>query len=174
LDRDRQITAIHDLVAPVLASLGLELFDLHFSGAGKGRRLSVVVDRDGGVDLDTIATASQAITPVLDSEPTLSGSYVLEVTSPGIERPLRRPEHFRRAVGDTVSVKHHTDTGSQRVRGTLTEVDDAGVVVDVDGDARHVAYADITDARTVFDWGPQPRPGKRSGASTRKKERSRQ
>ena len=178
MDRDAQIAAIHDLVTPVLASLGLELFDLHLAGSGRGRTLRIAVDvdddREGGVDLDTIAAASQAITPLLDNEPTLTGSYLLEVTSPGVERPLRRPEHFRRAVGGTVSVKYRTDAGSQRVRGTLAEADDAGVVVDVDSEARRIALTDITDARTVFEWGPQPRPGKRSGAPTRKKERSRQ
>jgi ribosome maturation factor RimP len=174
LDRDAQVAAVQDLVTPVLASLGLELFDMHLSGGGKGRTLRITVDRDGGVDLDTIASAAQAITPLLDNVPTLTGSYLLEVTSPGVERPLRRPEHFRRAKGETVSVKHRTDAGSERVRGTLTDADDAAVVHDVDGDSRRIALADITDAHTVFEWGPQPRPGKRSGAPARKKEKSRQ
>jgi ribosome maturation factor RimP len=171
LDRDTQIAALHDLVTPVLASLGLELFDLHLTGSGRGRTLRITVEREGGVDLDTIAAASQALTPVLDAEPTLAGSYLLEVTSPGVERALRRPEHFRRALGETVTVKHRTETGAaQRVRGTLAAADDAAIVVVTDGEQRRIAYDDVTDARTVFDWGPTPRPGK--GAS-RKKEKTR-
>jgi ribosome maturation factor RimP len=159
LDRETQTAAISDVVAPVLASLGLELFDVQISGGGRNRTVRVLVDRDGGVDLDAIASASQAISPVLDREPTLAGPYLLEVSSPGVERPLRRPEHFRRAIGETVSVKYRTDTGPQRLRGVLRDCDDDGCTVDVDGASQHVAFTDITDARTVFEWGPSPRPG---------------
>jgi ribosome maturation factor RimP len=182
MDRDAQIAAIQNLVTPVLASLGLALFDLHLTGSGRGRTLRVVVERDqdpahddkGGVDLDTIAAAAQAITPLLDNEPTLSGSYLLEVTSPGVERALRRPQHFRRAVGETVSIKYRTDQGSQRCRGLLTAADDTAVTVDVDGEACRISLDDVTDAHTVFDWGPSPRPGKGGRASsTRKKEKTR-
>jgi ribosome maturation factor RimP len=173
LDRDTQIAAIHDLVTPALASLGLELFDLYFAGSGRGRTLRVTVERDradGAVDLDTIARAAQMITPLLDDEPALSGPYLLEVTSPGVERPLRRPEHFRRAVGETVSVKYRTEGGSDRVRGKLTAADDEAIDLDIDGEGRRVALTDITDARTVFEWGPSPRPGKKR---TQPKEKTR-
>jgi ribosome maturation factor RimP len=175
LNRDTQIAAIHDLVTPVLASLGLELFDLQLTGSGRGRTLRISVEREGGVDLDAIAGASQAITPLLDNDKSLDGSYLLEVTSPGIERPLRRPEHFRRAIGEIVSIKYRTDTTADRLRGTLTEVDDDGCVVDVDGELRHFAFADIADARTVFEWGPAPRPGKagKGRRTDRTKEKSR-
>jgi ribosome maturation factor RimP len=182
LDRDAQIDAIHDLVTPVLASIGLELFDLQLGGSGRGRTLRVMVERAAGeggdahVDLDTIALASQAISPLLDDEPALAGPFLLEVTSPGVERPLRRPEHFRRAVGEIVSIKYRSGTESQRLRGTLTAADDTAIDVDVDGETRHLAYPDVTDARTVFEWGPSPRPGKGGRAqqkSARKKEKSR-
>jgi ribosome maturation factor RimP len=189
LDREAQIAAIQDLVTPVLTSIGLELFDLHITGSGRGRTLQVMVERAAGegdshVDLDTIARASQAISPLLDDDRALAGPFLLEVTSPGIERPLRRPEHFRRAIGETVSVKFHVKyhaenqagNESQRLRGTLTAAGDTAIDVDVDGEARHIAYPDIADARTVFEWGPSPRPGKGGRAqqqSARKKEKSR-
>jgi ribosome maturation factor RimP len=166
LDREAQIATIIDLVTPVLASLGLECFDVQVSGGGRSRTVRVLVDREGGVDLDAIATASQEISPVLDREPTLSGPYLLEVSSPGVERPLRRPEHFRRAIGETVSVKYRTDTGPQRLRGVLASADDDGVTLTVDGDDRRLAFTDVTDARTVFEWGPSPRPG---GARSKEK-----
>jgi ribosome maturation factor RimP len=162
----------------VLASLGLELFDLYLSGSGRGRTLRVIVERAGeerGVDLDTIALASQAITPLLDDDVALAGPFVLEVTSPGVERTLRRPEHFARAVGETVSVKYRTDTAPQRLRGTITAAGDDAIELDVDGEHRHIVLADVVEARTVFEWGPSPRPGKRGGAPkpARKKETSR-
>jgi ribosome maturation factor RimP len=180
LHRDTQIAAISDLVAPALASLGLDLFDLHFTGSGRARTLQVVVERvDAGapVDLDTIALASQTISPLLDDAPFLDGPYLLEVTSPGVERPLRRPEHFRRAIGETVSVKYRTAAQPERCRGTLTAVGDDAIEVDVEGDVRRLAFADIADARTVFEWGPSPRPGQpgkrgRARQPARQKEKS--
>ena len=183
MDRDAQIAAIHDLVTPALASLGLELFDLNFAGSARGRTLRVIVERESadgaadghgdvkaGVDLDTIAKASQAITPLLDNDPTLTGSYLLEVTSPGVERQLRTLPHFQRAVGETVSVKYRTEGGSERVRGTLSRAD-ADIELDIDGETHRIAFADITDARTVFEWGPSPRPGKKR-AQPKEKTRS--
>jgi ribosome maturation factor RimP len=176
LNRDTQIAAATDRVTPVLASLGLELFDLQLSGSGRGRTLRVVVDRDGGVDLDAITAASQAIGPLLDDESALAGPFVLEVTSPGVERQLRRPPHFRRAVGETVSIKYRTDAEPLRVRGTLLDADDDGVVIALaEDDHRRIAFVDIADARTVFEWGPSPRPDKRGRArrGARQKEGSR-
>jgi len=80
----------------------------------------------------------------------LPGPYALEVSSPGLERPLRRPDHFRRAVGSTVSVK----TGGRRVRGVLTSADDdAFVIVRDDTTEERIPYADAAQVRTVFEWG---------------------
>ena len=93
------------LVRPVIEGEGLDLVDVTF-GREDGRRiLRVVIDRDGGVDLDTISELSQKISRRLDLEGFEPGPYALEVSTPGIERPLRRPEDFRRAVGERVLVK---------------------------------------------------------------------
>jgi ribosome maturation factor RimP len=140
-------------LSPAVSDLGLELYDVEMSGSGRARVLRVMVDREGGVDLDAIADATQAVSPLLDAPPlddAISGPYALEVSSPGLERPLRTPAHFARAVGETISVK----TGGRRERGVLTAVDDAGFDVLLDhGGTEHVAYDDVTQARTVFEWG---------------------
>ncbi len=87
--------------------------------------------------------------------------YALEVSSPGLERPLRRREHFVRAIGATVSVKHRIADGSVvRERGTLTAADAVQITVETDGAPQAITYDDIVQARTVFDWGPAPKPGK--------------
>jgi ribosome maturation factor RimP len=163
-----RVESLAGVIEPVLIPFGLELFDLELTGSGSGRILRVVLDREGGVDLDAITVATEAISPVLDSEPTLlPGPYALEVSSPGLERPLRRPDHYRRVVGATVSVKTRDDQGAaRRVRGVLTSADDDGFTLDVDGRAERIAYADVTQARTVFEWGPAPKPG---GARRKKK-----
>jgi ribosome maturation factor RimP len=170
---DGRVAAIEELVAPVLASLGLELFDVQFSGGGRARTLRITVDREGGVDLDTIAQASQAVSPVLDRAKELAGPYLLEVTSPGVERPLRRPEHFRRAIDETVAVKYRTSTGAQRVHGVLVASDDDTCTVVVDGEPLRIAFADVTDAHTVFEWGPAPRPTNRGNTRGSTKEKTR-
>jgi ribosome maturation factor RimP len=145
-------------IEPLLATLGLELFDVQFTGSGRARTVRVIVDRDGGVDLDAITAASERIQPALDSLDEL-GPFALEVSSPGLERPLRRPEHFRRAVGETVSVKVRDADGEvRRLRGGLVAADERGVTVDAGGE--HVDYDQIIQARTVFEWGTPPKPRK--------------
>jgi ribosome maturation factor RimP len=165
-ERDKIAAAIE----PVLATIDLELFDVELTGTGRTRTLRVIVDRDGGVDLDTITEASERISPVLDAEGGLSGPYALEVSSPGLERPLRRPEHFRRAVGDTITVKTRRPEGAvERLRGRLRDADDDGIVVDTGDGPVRVRYGDVVQSRTVFEFGPAPKAGK-SKKRAKKKE----
>ena len=91
------------VLEPVVSGLGLELYDIDINGSGRGRTLRVLIDRDGGVDLEAITSVTQALAPVLDVDPAVSavlpGAYLLEVSSPGLERPLRTPAHYRHAIG---------------------------------------------------------------------------
>ena len=138
---------VEALVEPVVAAGGLELFDVRYGGGA----LQVVVDRPGGVDLDTLSEVTHAVSAALDRHDPLPGRYTLEVSSPGLERPLRRPAHFRRFVGTEVKVKTHSGVdGERRLHGPLEAADDDGVVVG----GRRLAYGDIESARTVFHWGP--------------------
>ena len=110
------------VLEPVVRDLGLELYDIELGGTARGRTLRVLVDCEGGVDLDAITSATEALTPVLDGDAevaqVLPGSYLLEVSSPGLERPLRTPAHFRRAVGDAISLKSRDAQGAvHRRRG---------------------------------------------------------
>jgi ribosome maturation factor RimP len=158
-ERDKIAAAIE----PVLATIGVDLFDVELTGSGRTRTVRVIVDRDGGVDLDTITSASERISPVLDADAGLAGPYALEVSSPGLERPLRRPEHFRRAVDETISVKARDAGGDvRRVRGRLLAVDDNGISVETAGTTEHFRYDQITQARTVFEWSTELRSAKRA------------
>ena len=144
---------------PVLSSLGLELVDVEVVGSGRARTLRLSIDRDGGVDLDVLAEATGPVSDALDAVDAMSGPYSLELSSPGVERPLRRPSEFQRFVGTTISVKSHDPVDdARRHRGLLTEVDDSGIVVEVDGQHRRFSYDAIASARTVFEWGPAPKP----------------
>lgn len=143
---------VHALVEPLVTSTGLELVDVEY---GPGA-MKITLDREGGIDLEAITTASEQISDLLDvHDPIPGGRYTLEVTSPGVERPLRTPEQFRRFVGTTVAVRTHPDVdGERRVQGELSEADDESIVVD----GRRLAYSDIERARTVFEWGTAERP----------------
>jgi ribosome maturation factor RimP len=168
---------VRDLVLPLLDDRHLDLYDVEMQGPV----LRVVVDSPpgsgGGPDLDVLADATRAVSRALDEADPITGRYTLEVTSPGLERTLRRPEHFERAVGETVKIRTVPGVSDERrVEGQLVSADDAGVVVRT-GVADHgaaveqrLAYHDIERARTVFEWGPAtPRSGKRK--SDEKRER---
>jgi ribosome maturation factor RimP len=149
------------VVAPVLEQLGLRCYDVELTGPpGRARTLRVLVERVDGaaVDLDAITDATRELSPVLDSDPgaarVLASAYTLEVSSPGLERPLRRPEHWRGLEGEVVSVKTRVEGAAQRLRGTVVRVDDAGVDLEVDGSECRVEFDAIIQARTVFEWGP--------------------
>jgi len=157
-DGAEQLRAV---IEPVVAPLGLHLYDLELAGArGRAPTLRVLVQRDGGegADLEAITSATQALSPVLDADPRagelLCGAYTLEVSSPGLERPLRRREHWVGLADEVVSVKARVGDTTERWRGVVTAVDDDGVELEVDGARRRVDFADVTSAHTVFDWGP--------------------
>lgn len=145
---------VEALVRPVVESAGLELVEVSFGRQAGRRVLRVTIDREGGdVDLDTISATSERISRRLDLEGFEPGPYALEVSSPGIERPLREPRQFRRHVGEIVRIKTAEPlSGSRNHRGTLSGADDRGIVVASDGGDLHIPYADIVSARTVFDW----------------------
>ena len=123
-----------------------------------GRTLRVVVDAEGGIDLDHITDVSRGVSRLLDdNEDLVPDSYNLEVTSPGLERRLRRPRQFEKAVGRTVRVK---TTDERSFTGVLSSVDGAGIVVDDAGNGRRLAFGDVAKARTIFEIPSKPKPGK--------------
>ena len=136
---------LSELVAPEIAVAGYDLEDLTVTAAGKRSVVRVVVDKDGGVTLDDVADVSRTISDVLDrvddSEPGLFGAtYVLEVSSPGVDRPLTQPRHWRRNLRRLVTVTLHEGPA---VTGRLLAADDEAVTVDVDGSERVLPYSEV-------------------------------
>lgn len=160
-DVDRRLWG---LLEPWLVAEGVELDDLEVLGTGAGRMVRVTVDAPGGVDVDRLADLSRGLNRLLDEEPSVGAAYTLEVSSPGLERPLRRPSQFRKAVGREVIVKTRAEIlGSRSHRGVLAAADDSAVLVTVDGTDHPIPLDDVTQARTVFRWEKAPKPGKRGG-----------
>jgi ribosome maturation factor RimP len=130
------------LLEPVVADAGYDLEDLTVSAAGKRSVVRVLVDKDGGITLDDVADVSRLVSEALDvadeQDPTLLGtSYVLEVSSPGVDRPLTEPRHWRRNVGRLVAASLRDGSTAE---GRITAVDDAGVTLD---EQRVLPWADL-------------------------------
>ena len=153
-----------DLAGPYLAAEGIELDDLEVRGGGGARVVRVTLDAPGGMDVEAIARASQGLSRLLDQAEVLPGAYTLEVGSPGLERDLRRPEHFGKALGREVVVT--TDeplAGSRRHRGVLEEVTDEAMTLRLAEGTQHISFGQVAQARTVFRWEKAPKPGHKRG-----------
>lgn len=127
--RDAAIAELTRLLAPAVGAAGLDLEEVDVRPAGRRRLVKIVVDGDGGVDLDAVARVSDAASRLLDESDVMGTSpYVLEVTSPGVDRPLTEPRHWRRAVGRLV-VAPLAEGG--QIEGRVVAADDEAVEIDV-------------------------------------------
>lgn len=168
------VARVRKLVAPIASDLGLDLYDVEQRGAVLRVTLDTPAGSPSGVDLDTLALATRLVSRDLDHDDPLPDRYTLEVTSPGVERSLRTPAHFQRELGKTLNVRL-ADVGNEprRLEGVLVAADEAAAtlrITDPDTGAhveRVIAYDRIDRAKTVFVWGPKPKPGgpKRAGAT---------
>jgi len=148
-----------DLLGPVVAEAGYDLEDVAVTAAGRRSLVRVTVDADGGIDLDAVAVVSRLVSDAMDADANrpgspraLANSYVLEVSSPGVDRPLTEPRHWRRATGRLVRV----DVAGEQVTGRVGPVDDSGVTLDVDGSELQVGFAELGRGKVQVEFN---RPG---------------
>jgi ribosome maturation factor RimP len=141
---------VEEALAPRASSLGLDVEGVTISSAGRHRMLRVAVDKDGGVSLDDLADATRALSEALD-ETELMGehAYTLEVTSPGVDRPLTHPRHWRRNTDRLVTV---TTAESGSFTGRIISCDETAAVLRVDGRERPVLFADVVKARIQVEF----------------------
>jgi ribosome maturation factor RimP len=144
---------LRDVIGPVVAAAGYDLEELAVSRAGRRHVVRVVVDGDAGVSLDAAADLSRDLSAALDAEERargdlIAGEYVLEVSSPGVDRPLTQPRHWRRNVGRLVAVRAAGD----RLTGRISEADDERVTLDVAGTPRQFGYADLGPGRVQVEF----------------------
>lgn len=140
------------LLEPLVSAAGYDLEDVSVTAAGRRSLVRVTVDADGGIDLDAVAEVSRVISDALDEHApggsAFAGQYVLEVSSPGVERPLTEPRHWRRAAGRLVAVA----VGEQTVTGRVVETSDAGVRLDVDGVVREIAWGELGRGKVQVEF----------------------
>jgi ribosome maturation factor RimP len=155
LSRDR----VRSALLPIVSGAGFDLEDVSVTPAGRRQVVRVVVDRDGGLDLDAVAEVARVVSDALDSDDvTGSSPYTLEVSSPGVDRPLTEPRHWRRATGRLVAVGG--------LIGRVLAADDRSVTLDIAGDVRDIGYDDIGPGtvQVEFDHRPEPEPEPNAGA----------
>ena len=158
------IERVRALVAPIASDLDLDIYDVEQRGGTMRVTLDTPPGSESGLNLDQIALATRLISRELDHQDPIPGKYTLEVTSPGLERTLRTPAHFQREIGKTVNVRlTNVDADRRRLEGVLVAATDTTATIRVESDAdiveQTVQIADIDRARTVFVWGPKPKPG---------------
>lgn len=144
---------LRELLEAGIERLGFELVDVEYV---QGRRavLRIYVDAPGGITLDDCEQVSHCVAGVLDVEDPISGSYTLEVSSPGLDRPLVRPEHFRRFLGRRVRVRlHEFRDGRRKLVGKLVQAEHDSLVLDVDAQEIALDYAEIKSANLVPEFG---------------------
>ncbi len=150
MSRSQTRDRLQGVLAEPVAALGLDLEGVEVTFAGKRSVVRVAIDKDGGVDMDAVAEATRAISAALDASDAMgSGSYTLEVGSPGVDRPLTLPRHWRRNARRLVKV---TLTDGSEVLGRIGESDDLAVSLDVDGATQSLSYADVAKARVQIEF----------------------
>lgn len=148
------IPHIEELLLPGAEALGYELVAVEMSG-GDISIVRIYIDKEGGVGVDDCAKASRQFSAILDVEDPISNRYTLEVSSPGMDRPLAKPDHFRAVIGSDVKIKMTTlINGRRRFTGKLIEANNEFAVVEVDGEQTELPYTEMDRARLipVFDF----------------------
>lgn len=143
------IDRLQAMLEPGAAAIGFELVAVELAGSGRNTTVRAYIDSPDGVSVEDCARVSRQLSAILDVEDPIGDSYTLEVSSPGFDRPLRKPEHFQKVVGERVKITLHRVGGRRRYTGVLQAVHGDRVELEVDGDIHELAFADIEKARLV-------------------------
>ena len=141
--------SLEDQIARIVRANGAEFYDTETATEADQTVYRVYITHPEGVTIDLCADISRELSPFLDVYPPMNGKYFLEVSSPGIERPLTKPRHFQQAIGEKVRLKV---PGQDRLRGTLVAADERGVTVETKHGEETYTYGEIAKAKTYFEW----------------------
>lgn len=155
VEMDATVTRVWELAAPLATAEGMEILDIEFRHeAGRaGRVLRLYLDKEGGPNVDDLGRVSRQLSELLDLHDTVEGGYTLEVSSPGINRSLRRPEHFARFVGKRIRVRTRDRIENRRsFLGILQEVLDDKITLSQEGKQYHIPFSVIEKSNYEHDW----------------------
>ncbi len=144
---------IEQIIEPAVTALGFELLGIDFVSQGRHSLIRLYIDSENGVDVENCADVSRQVSAVLDVEDPIKGEYTLEVSSPGIERPLFKPEHFSLVVDQTIAVRLSIPlNGRRKFKGELTEVHEDGITIVFDDSEIRIGFNEIDKANLVAKW----------------------
>jgi ribosome maturation factor RimP len=152
---DATIRRVWELTVPLAQGEGMEIVDIEFrpEGTRGGRVLRLYMDKEGGPSVDDLSRVSRRLSDLLDSEDAIAGAYTLEVSSPGINRPLKRPEHFARFVGKRIRVRtRDMIEGRRSFVGILGQVLGDSVILTQEGKQYQIPFSMIDKSNYEHDW----------------------
>ncbi len=142
---------IADLITPTVEALGLILWGIEHGKQGKYSLLRIYIDSEEGITIDDCERVSRQVSAILDVEDPITGEYTLEVSSPGVDRPLFTEQQFAAYLGEMVSVRTRGPIeGRRKFKGTIVEVSDGTVVLEIDGESYQLPHTEIEKASLVF------------------------
>jgi len=146
-------TKVTNLLESVINNLGYDLYDVYYVKEGKDYYLKIIIDKDGGIDLNDCEKVNNSINDLLDEADYIKEQYFLEVSSAGLERVLRKEKHFKSEIGNVVNVKLFKPLEKQKeIEGVLKEYNDNNIVIEVNGKDITIEKENISVIRTVFEW----------------------
>ena len=144
---------VREAILPTVTELGYRLWDVTYSKIGADYHLEITIDNDAGININDCEKVHRAIDPIIDEADPIEVSYKMEVSSPGIERSLTRPEHFEACMGEKIEVKLYAPVdGKKQIVGILAAADDKTVTVTVDDADIVLEKSAVAKVSTVFDW----------------------
>lgn len=147
-------STVESLVTPKINELGFSVWDVEYVKEGAEWYLRITIDSPNGVDLESCETVHRAIEEIIDKADPIEDFYYLEVSSPGIERTLKKPEHFSVCIGETVEIRLFAPdkNGKKSYRGVLSAANESGIELESEGTLINVEYSAIAKASTYFEF----------------------
>ena len=145
---------VENLIKKKIEDLGYRLYDVEYSKEGKDYYLNIYIDKENGIDLNDCEKVNNEINPILDKEDIVKEKYFLVVSSPGIERILRKDRHLEENIGEEVNIKlfKKDEQGKKEYRGTLKNFDKEKIILEVEGKEIEIERKNISQIKTVYNW----------------------
>ncbi len=144
---------LEQLIEPAISALNYELVGVEYLSQGRHSTLRIFIDHEDGVDVDACAEVSHQVSALLDVEDPITGEYTLEVSSPGLDRPLFKLKHYQAVVGEVISLRlRMPEDGRRKFKGPLKSVDEHQLVIEVDGQEYVLGFDNVEKANLVPQW----------------------
>lgn len=145
---------VEKLIQPIIEKIGYDLYDVEYAKEGKNYFLRIFIDNEKGIDLNDCEKVNDAITDILDEENYIKEQYFLEVSSPGIERVLRKDKHLEQNIGEQINIKLFKKDENEKKEyiGKLTKYDDSNIFIEQDENEVKIERKNISQIKTVYNW----------------------